>query len=743
MKLVSVLLAVFLVATSSAAKAQTFNAGYSAPWFTQLGITAATENSANGGNGFTIGIVDTGIITTNAEVAGRVAAASSCAAVTFNCSAGVKDDHGHGTATASIAAGSTATGGWMSGVAPKATIVAEKVLNASGSGYDVDVANGITKAANAGAGVINLSLTYTPTAAIVNAINYAASKGAIVVFAGGNSAAALNGGANSNGFSTAALSRIVFVGSVNSSNKLSSFSNTPGTGSAISGSVRKSYSSLWLMAAGENIVAPGIMYGANAYAYWTGTSMAAPEVTGSLALLETTWPVLARNGTATSVLFQSATDLGSAGVDNTYGNGLLNLTKAFQPIGTLTVTKTNGQSIAVSSLSGSVLSSGALGSLSSISSKLSNYTSFDSYQRNFSVNLSGLIAAKPSSASQVTSAAQAPVVSAYHAFTDGASFAYAYTESASNAGGASMPNRAWYSEFTNSSGTTLATGHGFAATNSFADTMWGFDSKTADATRILGVSNAVIKLADGGDYFAYGGKIGDASRVAFSFANTGASNKDPFALTWQTPNANAFGTGFTTQLADFGDGRAWNAGFTFGYLTEDNGLLGTVYDSNGLVSLGNKHNSMSWGFSSSLDLSNSTGLLFEAALSRTDGGAVDSGLVSNVSSILARSYGASLVTKDAFRDNDHLTLSLKKPLRVISGGADIATTDVDSNGYATTSTTRVGLTPTGSETSFGMNYDALLNSNLSLTASTTFSQDAENVSGATAAAARVGLKLSF
>ena len=93
---------------------------------------------------------------------------------------------------------------------------------------------GITKAVNAGAQVINLSLTYTPTQSVVNAINYAASKGVIIVYAGGNSAMALNGGTNSGGFTPAALKRLVFVGSVNSQNVLSSFSNTPGGGSTAS-----------------------------------------------------------------------------------------------------------------------------------------------------------------------------------------------------------------------------------------------------------------------------------------------------------------------------------------------------------------------------------------------------------------------------------------------------------------------------------------------------------------------------
>jgi subtilisin family serine protease len=90
-------------------------------------------------------------------------------------------------------------------MAPNANIVAQKVLNASGSGYSTDVANGLVRAANAGASVINLSLTFGNTPELVSAINYAAGKGAFIVWAGGNSAQNLLGGASTRGLTAAAV----------------------------------------------------------------------------------------------------------------------------------------------------------------------------------------------------------------------------------------------------------------------------------------------------------------------------------------------------------------------------------------------------------------------------------------------------------------------------------------------------------------------------------------------------------
>ena len=209
----------------------------------------------------------------------------------------------------------------------------------------------------------------------------------------------INSGQDTTGLDPAALTHLTIVGSVNSSNTLSSFSNTPGTGNIVSSNGSLLYSQVWLMAPGENILAPAIQFGGDStYGYWTGTSMSTPEVAGAIALLEAAWPILKTNGEAAQVLYASATNLGAA---STYGNGLLNIGAAFSPIGPISVYTATGDgagSITVNN-SGTVIgpnngivASGALGSMPGVASLLSHYTGFDSFQRNFTFNLSGMIA---------------------------------------------------------------------------------------------------------------------------------------------------------------------------------------------------------------------------------------------------------------------------------------------------------------------------------------------------------------
>tara|TARA_B100001250_G_scaffold87770_1_gene72587 strand:- start:618 stop:3443 length:2826 start_codon:yes stop_codon:yes gene_type:complete len=71
-----------------------------------------------------------------------------------------------------------------------------------------------------------------------------------------------------------------------------------------------------------------------------GTSMAAPHVTGAIAILKQQFPNLTSTQLVT-LLIDSATDLGATGVDNIYGVGMLNLAEATKPAGTAFVAAYN------------------------------------------------------------------------------------------------------------------------------------------------------------------------------------------------------------------------------------------------------------------------------------------------------------------------------------------------------------------------------------------------------------------
>jgi len=723
---------------------------YSASWQAQIGDTKAVQTYANGGAGVTVAVVDTGLQASNPEVSGRVSSLSSCAAVSFKCPNGFADDNGHGTAVASILGGqfSATAPISMSGVAPEVTIVSEKVLNASGSGYDTDVANGIVKATQAGAKVINLSLTYIPTPTVVSAVNYAAANGVTIVWAGGNSATFLNGGANSLGFSSAVTSHLIFAGSVSSTNKLSSFSNTPGTAGITTGGITTSYASLWLMAPGENIVAPGIQFGTGAYAYWTGTSMSTPEISGAVALLDATWPMLFRNGTTSAVLFKTATSLGAS---SSYGDGLLNIAKAFQPIGTMTVTGVGGSTIPVTSLTGTMISGGALGPLSSIKSQLSDYTAFDSFQRNFLVNLSGLIGTTSNSPnSQIvgtppvnTSAVNssgghfmligvAPV-----SFGEGVFGDRGTGELGDGFIGRRGPDPA-YIAFAGNDGSFWAVGRGVSSSLAFAQATWGADNLAAEQTGDLGVAGALVNLAQGGYSATIGGPGFGRFRLAASWSSSPAPIGSAEATDRNRSDATAAAIAVTARLTS-----RWSVGATVSSLTEDNALLGTTYDGAGPLSFGARHRSRLVGVSSAFDLGGGRAILAEASLVSADGANVDSGLIRSVSPLKAMAWGVSFIQGDAFRPGDTLSISVRQPLRVTSGEAEMAVTNVDSQGYSSTVFNPVSLAPSGHETDATLGYALPVGDAASFKGLVSYRSDADNQAGLSDVALRLGMNLIF
>jgi subtilisin family serine protease len=736
-----------VVATASAAEAGTIAAGNSQSWLTQIKLTSAVWSGANGGSGVLVGVVDTGIDANNAELTGRVLSSSACVAVTFKCSNGVFDDNGHGTAVAAIAAGLDKSGSaLMSGVAPLATVISEKALNAQGSGTDLDVANGLKKAADAGAKVINLSLTYIPSPSVVAAINYAAAKGATVVFAGGNSSVALNGGSNSTGLSAAALTHLVFVGSVNANNQLSSFSNTPGTGALVAtNGAKASYASVWLMAPGERIVAPGLQYGSTAYAYWSGTSMAAPVITGSLALLDKTWPVLFRNGTTAAVLLASATQLGATPANATYGVGLVNLTAAFQPIGALSAVGPTGQSIPLGASSSAVLSSATLGSLKALSGALANYTVFDGFSRNFTANLSSLVSKTGSSAVTLSSLVYTPVWTNVSTFRDGSQLLTfgslrdqtnerAWTRTAFAGADRFAPEA--FAAYSRPNGLAFALGYG--ASPAGVMNRAAFGQVAAQARSDIGASTGLASLAVGGYAGAAVIPVGTRLRLATSWSAT-ADVRDvaaPYATASRQASARSV-------VAAWRATDALTLGLDLTSLNERHGVFGAAYTPQTVLNLGDAHRSVSTGVSAALALGGGRSVVVDAATAATPAVAPKGGLIARVSALRADGYGVAFSQSDLFDHGDQLSLTLRRPLSLAAGSVDLAQTRVDEDGYNHTSVAHTALASKVGEVDVGVSYGRSLSRYASVRVDAAWRNNVEGLAGASDAAMRLAVQARF
>jgi hypothetical protein len=295
------------------------------------------------GRGLTVAIIDTGIDTDGAEFAGRISADSTafdqkiarcatCAPETVRLD--LQGVVGHGTTTASIAAAAR-NGPGMHGVAYEATILALKI-----SGVDLD---GVTPTSP-----INESDSAN-TALIAPAISYAVDKGAFAI------SMSLNGsGAAFRSEQRAAMDKVraenrLFIQSVSNFKGQDSFAGEIAENLVSTDLANKDWF-LFGIRVNENLVAPmengtpGLLAdrtlavvadGVQAIAKdgsvvtVTGNSFAAPAIAGAATLLKQYWPQLGGKEIS-RILLDTATDLGTPGVDQTYGVGLLNLEKALQ-----------------------------------------------------------------------------------------------------------------------------------------------------------------------------------------------------------------------------------------------------------------------------------------------------------------------------------------------------------------------------------------------------------------------------
>jgi hypothetical protein len=255
---------------------------------------------------------------------------------------------------------------------------------------DFDVAEGINYAVENGAKVINLSLgsdvginASSPLGmALINAVN----QGVVVVMAAGNgvedSFGDLVGQDEPNGFSQFAANPtvkggIIIAGAVDATNTIADFSNKAGTGET---------QDVYLVAPGVNIRTTDLTdSGTSRYKNTSiyGTSAATPYIAAAAAILFEKFPTLTGRQVV-EILLSAAQDLGDAGADEVFGQGLLDIAAAIQPSGSLTITSAGGENL---TLEGGLLASPAMGG--GLSETVGSTLAFDRYDRAYNANLSG------------------------------------------------------------------------------------------------------------------------------------------------------------------------------------------------------------------------------------------------------------------------------------------------------------------------------------------------------------------
>lgn len=342
-----------------------------------MNALAAYQRSATG-LGIKVGVIDSGIDVASQEFDNRISSASASTAGNTT----IDDESGHGTAVAFTIAGRR-NGAGAHGVAFDSTLVVIRAdtpgscttpdttkddggcsfgSNAIARGIDISTANG--------ARVINLSLGGSaPGNAVIDAIDRATAAGVIVIIAAGNDST--DNPDPFAGIATSPIARnlVLIAGSVGATDVISDFSDKAGSGA-----------NHFLAAVGERVRAP---CEDTKVCLWSGTSFAAPQISGAVALLAQAFPNLS-GAQIVSILFDTARDTGAAGIDPIYGRGVIDLTRAFSPIGATSVAGTNGSA----SLSGNATLSAPMGDAAQ---GTLGAVILDGYSRAFAIDLARTI----------------------------------------------------------------------------------------------------------------------------------------------------------------------------------------------------------------------------------------------------------------------------------------------------------------------------------------------------------------
>lgn len=271
-----------------------------APWhLTTIGVEEAWKIT-RGDPSIVVAVLDTGVDTDHPSLTARLLSGGSTVAT----EPGWEDKHGHGTGVSGIIIVAADRLSGVDAVAPNVRVKPIRVADVTGKATSWALAAGINLAVQEGAKVINISIApLHHDTLVLRQAEVARLRGSLVIFAAGNEGDLISGGG-----SDAAL----FVGATNKFDERHSGS---------------SYGAFL------SLVAPGVAIQTTklggGYAAWTGTSFAAPIVSGVAGLVWSVNPNF-RPATVEGILTTTAVDLGPAGADIEYGVGRIDAKAAVE-----------------------------------------------------------------------------------------------------------------------------------------------------------------------------------------------------------------------------------------------------------------------------------------------------------------------------------------------------------------------------------------------------------------------------
>lgn len=653
-------------AQTSYPQAYTTSGNFFISWAYRAVNRDAAMAAAVTGKGVTVAVYDTGINPANVKFSGNLVTGwnlycnngSGCTGVT-------RDNQWHGTFVSSIIAANMRDPGGqtMYGMATDAKIMPIQILDSTGAARftDLQLGRAINYAANNGARIHNNSWNSSLTLATmgskantirfdhanqINAWRNAAAKGQLIVFAAGNFALKDPGFyATMPSVVTGLDKNWITVVATDQTGALASYSNACGIAAA------------YCMAApGSNII--GLH--TNSIGIGSGTSFAAPIVSGAAALLLQYFPHL-KGSDIQRILFTTADKSGIYANTAIYGQGMLDLTKAFQPIGTLQVATTGSVTGASTSMSNTFIApSGAFGS--AIQAALQNTTVMvlDDFKRDYYTDLgSGVIE----------------------------------TNTLNN----------WSDQMAVFGINPVKNGDTTSMSGQFGDMSFGFNSVEMEGLGFTYANNVSPSLSFGpfiNDSIG-GGDLVLLNSVGNPYMNMAPdSSSASMSYKWNEKNSirvGLFSNTIDDELMSLVDPvgvpnisgamventTAFKNGYftaSVGFVNEQNSVLGTVSD--GALSLGANANTVFAGINAGYNISESVSIFGGANIGYTMVDDENGSMISDVENLSSANAYVGLTKTGIVADNDRFGLVAGLPLRVNSGTAELevpVSRDIDGN----------------------------------------------------------------